>query len=150
MDKFEFAKLIDGQNRRKFPLKEVQQQAKDNELLFIFGRGDDIVEICGVICEEVDGYEGVKFYLTMDKKKEVVYPISADRGESPWGNVYIDQWRPRVEIEAIWQDEEYPSWIIKTELPHATFMLVDEDSDFCQGIVLEKKQIIQELSKQVG
>lgn len=96
--------------------KELIAEAKDNGLVVIFGASDDLMEFEGMICEEVDCYEGGTAYLNKDglcKKKDAT-----------------------AKIKAIWAPEEPDcSWIYKTDLPHATFDIFEDGELYCKGLV---------------
>lgn len=41
-----------------------------------------------------------------------------------------------VGIEAIWSPDEIDaSWLIKTDIPHATFDILEDGDLFCRGVV---------------
>lgn len=40
-------------------------------------------------------------------------------------------------VEAVWHDDGNPCWTYETDIPHATFDIVEGDEVFCRGIVFE-------------
>lgn len=98
------------------------QQAKSNSLVIVYGGSDDLMEMSGALSEE--GYAPGYFFL--DKKGLLDINASA-RIE------YAPQVQHKV-IKALWCSSEY-SWTYETEIPHATFDIMEGNEKYCRGIV---------------
>jgi len=130
--------------------KELLQIAKENDLVVFVGESDDIITIAGAIVDEVYGkvllvkpgelvllehedtpepFDGV--YLKPSSYGAI--NIEDDEGENPTGN----------EVAGIFGHD---GWAFKTELPHATFNVIDDDDEpgeiQCVGIVIDLKDLI--------
>lgn len=111
--------------------KEVQAQAKDAGLIIIFGASDDLMEFRGAIHDEVECYNGGTALL--DRKGLVQRDEDAEDEEIA---DYVIRKRTSRPVEAVWGKEGY-SWIYRTEAPHATFEVVEDDDNYCRGIVID-------------
>lgn len=127
MDLKEFAKMIDGK-QYGYPqfTKEELQIAKDNGFVIVCGASDDLMEFEGAITSEGDCYDGGTVWFN----KDGVIDAPAVVGDRC--------------IEALWCDPDAKdengrqiTWTYKTDIPHETFMIYEDDEVYCQGIVFE-------------
>jgi hypothetical protein len=117
----ELAIQIDGRQYRHEMTKEIVQLAKDNNLVIVYGASDDLMEMRGEIDDEFDCWNGGKFCVNKSKDKLRV-------SKSPGKTNYI---------EAVWCSDEFEgiSWTYKTDIPHATFDIMEDGEKYCIGIV---------------
>ncbi len=109
MTKEELAAMLNNRAYFYETTPEIERLAKDNNLLIVFGNGDDLCEFCGAIDEEFDCYEG--------------------------GTItHKDLQKP---IEALWCSGRDCSWSYETELPHAEFNIYEGDELYCIGMVVD-------------
>lgn len=119
-------------------------QARDAGLVVIFGRSDDITVLAGAIDEA--------FY---DGKPIMLNPQGALSGLND-GDTYefnnlsdmeacVDQLRYSKPVKAIWHNSpsEY-CWTFETDIPHATFEVIDGEESYCLGIVIDMKDLAVE------
>lgn len=128
MDIKEFAKSLNGREY-KYPqfTKEEIQIAKDNGFVIVYGASDDLMEFDGAIYAEADCYDGGKVYF--DKTGAVL-----DDDDEGFENSKC--------IEAIWSNEvNKAAWSYKTDIPHETFMIYEDELPYCEGIVFNIKDI---------
>lgn len=120
----EYAKILNGReyDYPQFTEEEIQI-AKDNGFVIVYGASDDLMEFDGAICSEAGCFDGGKVYF--DK-------TGATDEEFENGKC----------IEALWCDDdirdEYGAlitWTYKTDIPHETFMIYEDGSSYCRGIV---------------
>lgn len=128
-------------NGREYPFdltREEEASAKALGLIVIFGASDDLMEFRGVFTEEAGAGRGSR-------------PVPFDRdGFLPrWEEVKDDEedaeryFRRKVgikaSIQALWCPEggDGPSWAYKTDLPHATFNVMEDGEVYCRGIVID-------------
>ena len=121
----DFAKMIGGK-QYGYPQfsKEELQIAKDNGFVIVCGASDDLMEFYGAITDEGDCYDGGTVWF--DKERVVDTPATTgDRC-----------------IEALWCDADAKdengnviTWTYKTDIPHETFMIYEDDETYCRGIV---------------
>jgi hypothetical protein len=138
MTKEELAKELDGRMVGSEIDYDEKKAAKESGLVVIFGAGDDLSEFAGAICDEVDCFDGAVVRL---HDKGVVE--SHDECECKFcGYNEIAEKCPTLEI--LWcQTDEY-SWTYKTDLPHATFDIMDDEGDdrkYCRGIVIDVRDL---------
>lgn len=141
MNKETLAELINGRSYRDEMYKEEEQIAKESGLIVIFGASDDLIEFRGAILDEIDAYNGTHFIIAtlgteipVDEdegiyrkaKKLEVFPIEEE-----------SQTR-KNRLEAIWSPEELKcSWLIKTDLPHSSFDIMEDGELYCRGLIIE-------------
>lgn len=114
-------------------INALEQEAKTNGFVIVYGCSDDLVELAGAISDEVDAYEGVTFYLTQNGVK--LFDRDCEQKRCP----YIESDKKYLAaIEALWgvPDSEY-SWQYNTEIPHETFDVMEDGEKYCQGIVFK-------------
>lgn len=152
MKKEEFAQLLNGR-QYGFDIfdmldEEQQLQIEKNELLVCFGYQDDTLELRGIIFEEteISRYtEGENVYIYKNKDKEFTFLHESDYDElsdifNQNGGFPISFKMLPIKIQ--WHPEELDcSWLITTEIPHATFDIMKKEKLYCRGIVLELKDI---------
>lgn len=137
----ELAALINGREYMNEITKPEEAEAKASGLVVIFGYSDENVELRGALHDEISAYEGRAFALTSagilakwDRHEE-----KNKAGAMEW---FEKSRLPSVEIEAIWDKDGY-SWTYKTELPHATFDIMEDGEKFCRGIVFRLSDLSQ-------
>lgn len=125
MDKKELAALLDG---RQY-LEEINpleaEAAKENGLVVVFGYSDDNIEFRGAIDDEWGAWEGGTIWAYKSGH--------AERSGNLFGIC--------KKIEAVWADDAAPAWTYKTEIPHETFRIYEDDDLFCIGIIFSLQDI---------
>jgi hypothetical protein len=104
-------------------------------LVVVFGYSDDNAEFRGAINDEVGCYDGGTLLIIRDS----VHQFDADHARScecPYCG-YAEAVKSAARIEAIWGKDGY-SWTYRTEIPHATFDIMEDGEKFCRGIVFER------------
>lgn len=136
MTKEQLAAQINGREYRDEITKSEEQTAKDNNLVVVFGASDDLMEFRGAIYDEMGAWEGTTVYLI--KKKGIWTLVDEEQHHSllstmeelgvevPQSWVITAEWAP-----------EGPecSWLIATDIPHATFDIMEDGELYCRGIV---------------
>lgn len=114
----EFAQRLGIREYDRELSKEEEKFALANGLVVIFGASDDLIELRGAIYGEFYAFNGGQCYVTKDGKVSEE-PI-------PGG----------VKIEAEWNsDYNLPTWTYKTDIPHETFMVMDDGDTYCRALV---------------
>lgn len=106
-----------------------EKAAMDNGLIVVFGYSDDCTEFRGAIYEEAGGGE-IEFTKSGVFKDEEDTEV-LEKYDNP---ITFNK------IEAVWGPEDrksnvYASWIYKTQIPHATFDIMEDGELYCRGIV---------------
>lgn len=124
MDIKEFAQVLDSR-QYGYPqfTKEELEIAKENGFVIVCGASDDLMEFYGAITDEGDCFDGGTVWFNRERVTDG--PITtAERC-----------------IEALWCKEDDITWTYKTDIPHETFMIYEDDEKYCRGIVFDIKNV---------
>ncbi len=140
MTKEQFAEMLDGREVGDEMTDSESALAKQFGLLIAFGASDDLIELRGVVIDEVNAYDGGEAYVT--KAGKLVEPLEDESDIEvleKYGVLDIVQKAHlgAIKIVGAWCEEEPYSWTFTTEEPHATFDILEEGEKFCRGIVLQ-------------
>jgi hypothetical protein len=138
MTKEECAEKLDGIGYGDFDDSSAEWlNAKENNLVVVFGYSDDNMELRGAIDEEIGCYNGATVILT----KDGIF----DNFECEEGCKYFKQAQQSATasgktIRAVWCPKDangkvIASWAYETDIPHAVFNVVEYDEIYCKGIV---------------
>jgi len=134
MTKETLAKRLNGREIGDEIAQAEEQEAKLAGLVVAFGASDDLMELRGAICDEAGCYDGGDLFLD----KEGLVPSERD---DRWTDAEMERYLVRKKtarkITAVWCGEDPYSWTFKTDIPHATFEIVEGDEKYCRGIVFE-------------
>ena len=118
MELKEFATML---NNREYDYpqftKEELRIAEENGFVIVCGASDDLMEFYGAIRSEGDCFDGGTVWFN----KDGVIDAPTTTGDKS--------------IEALWCKEDDVTWTYKTDIPHETFMIYDQDEKYCRGIV---------------
>jgi hypothetical protein len=103
-------------------------------LVAVYGESDDLMEFCGAINDEISAYNGTTAYLDGNGLIE----NECSNEECP--HFAIRKMHAKS-IEALWCDEENVSWTFRTDIPHETFEIMEDDEVFCRGIVFRLSDV---------
>jgi hypothetical protein len=149
MNKEQFAELLNGRQYRDEITKDEEKLAKENGLLVCFGASDDLLEFRGIVYDEVGAYDGGSALLVKKKggKIDIMSEDDFKEVQEIMDDKELDFELPKVEVVAEWcPDDLECSWRIKSDLPHATFDIMEDGELYCRGIIIEKSVIEQVLS----
>lgn len=127
MTKEEWAKLLNGREYRHEITRQETEQALFEDMVIIFGASDDLVEIVGVVNDELGCFEGGSFYFN---DRGLVLNIC----DSPYCPHFIEAKNAASKVVAVWDQDGY-SWTYETDIPHATFDIMEDGEKYCRGIV---------------
>jgi len=123
--------MLDGREMGNETTGEERKQAGELGFVVVFGYSDDNAEFRGYINDEVGCYEGTEIFLNKDG-------IFEECGEEC---KYSKTAKEKCKvIKAIWDKEDY-SWIYETDIPHATFDIMEDGEKYCRGIVFDIKSL---------
>jgi hypothetical protein len=142
MTKEELAAHLDG---RMYPHRfapTVIAEATASRLVVITGASDDIMSFEGAIDDELGACDGTTARIT----PAGLLPDwdSVDRDDKAAVKSYFEMERAGVvEVHAVWSPKDEPtlSWRFATDLPHATFELLEDDEVYCRGIVISMADV---------
>ena len=107
--------------------------AQSSGLIILCGASDDLMEFYGARREEIGCYDGGFAYV--DQTGVLPDPDCLDDYDSEAGQDYHQRKPNAKSIEALWCKEDGYSWTYKTDIPHATFEVVEDGEPYCRGIV---------------
>lgn len=123
----EMAARLNGREYRDEMTWADIQEAKVAGLVVVFGASDDLIEFRGAIDAEGGAYGGTTAYVT----HAGLLLNDCDNDRCP----HFKKLEARAAtIEAKWDCEGY-SWVFETEIPHATFEILEDGEKYCRGIV---------------
>jgi len=121
-------------NGREYPFdltKEEQAQAKAAGLVVIFGASDDLMEVRGIENDEI----GAPGEALIDAKGLLPGRDNID------DDVTLKDFFAREplarKVEALWAAEDDTSWTYRTDVPHATFDVMEDGMVYCRAIVID-------------
>lgn len=123
----ELAALLNGRAYGEEISDAEEKQAKDAGLVVVFGASDDLMEFRGAVSDEVGAYKGNDAFFT---KAGLLRSLCSDE-ECPY---FAEKQDAATYIAAKWHDGGIP-WTYETEIPHATFDIMEDDEKYCRGIV---------------
>ena len=127
----EFAKLLDGREYgNEITLSEIEK-AKELGFVVVYGYSDDNTEFEGAFCEEVGTWDDSEIYLDKDGIFEEC------ENECKYSELAKNKCKV---INALWGRDGY-SWTYETDIPHATFDIMEDGEKFCRGIVFELAEV---------
>jgi hypothetical protein len=121
--------------------KQEELIAEESGLIVIFGASDDLIEFRGAIYDEIDAYDGTDFIIATPGTE-----ISVDENEETYRKakeleaVSIEERSStkKNRFSALWSPEELEcSWLIKTDLPHVSFNIMEDGELYCRGLIIE-------------
>jgi hypothetical protein len=123
------ADVLDGREYRDEITTDEKRTAKAAGLVVVFGASDDLMEFEGAICEEVDCYDGGTAWVDADGV------LSRDDDDSDEQIAdYVRRRKMARKIDAVWARDGF-SWTYRTDIPHATFVIMEDGEPYCRGIV---------------
>jgi hypothetical protein len=139
MNKEELAKLLDGSEYPFRLNREIGDQAKEDDLLVIYGMSDDLMELYGAIRDEYGCFDGGSFMID---DQGILLPWDEGEYEDEESAEQYFKRKPKAKmLEALWCEEEEYSWTYKTDIPYACFDIVEDGEKYCRGIVIDLKDL---------
>jgi hypothetical protein len=129
------AERLTGREYRSEISEDEEREAAVARLVVIFGASDDLVELRGAIDDEVGAYDGTTLRITPDAELLGDWE-DVDQNDEDAAEAYFRRKLAGTrEITALWAAEDAYSWTFATEIPHATFEVVEDGEPYCRGIV---------------
>lgn len=128
-----FAALLNGREMGEEIYGSECSLAKRVGLVVLFGYSDDNAEFRGAIHDEIGCCDGGT--IIVSKRGVVTPPCKLEREVlAKFGVLEVVQSSGK-EIEARWCKDAGYSWTYATDIPHATFDIMEDGEKFCRGIV---------------
>ena len=145
----EIAEQLNGSEYPLEPSKDIQQCAKENGIVIVFGASDDLMELRGAIYDEGSCYDGGTFVLD----KGGFIPISTegefedDQHPQTVGEAraLCDRFDNSIHVTAIWNPQDIEgleaSWAYgvagPTPLEYESFLVMEDGDVYCRGLVFK-------------
>ena len=126
------AGLLTGREYGKEMLKEEEMQAKAAGLVVIFGASDDLMEFRGFVDDE----RGAPTIALLDAKGLLPFREDIQHDDDALKDYFARAPLVRA-VDALWGKEDGYSWTYRTDVPHATFEIVEDGEPYCRGIVID-------------
>lgn len=123
----EAADVLTGREYRDEIPKGFAKTLSDAGLVAIYGASDDLMEIEGAASDEFGAYNGGEAFFT----KEGLLTSKCANERCPY---HEEQAEKASRIEALWDVDGF-SWRYKTDIPHAKFVIFEDEEPYCEGIV---------------
>lgn len=126
-------KKLNGCDYRNEITDELAAEAKERGLVIVFGASDDLMEFRGAIYDEVGAYDGGSAFVT----ENGLVTNECEDEDCPY---FEKEMAKAQEIKAVWCPRDgggnvYASWVIKTNIPHASFDVMEDGELYCRGLV---------------
>jgi hypothetical protein len=140
MTKEELAAKLNGREYDEEMTTEEEAEAKASGLVVIFGASDDLMELRGAIDDEIGGMDTA--YLTpkglpLNKCKNDRCPYFAELREGIKDKVTGVWTDDSDDDEGYADDDKRYRFVYKTDMPHASFDIMDNGQTYCRGIVVD-------------
>lgn len=139
MDNMTAKELAQQLHGEEYPLhipKTLTDAAKQNRLVIVYGASDDLMEFEGAIYDEVGAYEGTTVRIDSEGLLPDFEQIDKDQSDSKDKlREYFKRENGGREIEALWYKNPDTSWTYKTDIPHETFDVMEDEDIYCRGII---------------
>lgn len=147
MTKDQLAILLDGNEPVDEMTREQERIAAENNLLVLFCRANDMLEMRGAIHGEEDAAGGGDFALILEGEQFSDDDSDAiQRAESNMvmriSDEYDNEDNPRlIRVEWCREDETPLDWSISSNLSRAWFTIGDDDGPFCEALVIDLDEV---------
>ncbi len=132
--KEQFAAMLNGREYGEELVEGDARVAEAAGLIVIYGASDDLIELDGVVSDEVGAYDGTTFKLTATGPLEDW--DDGDKKDKAEAIAWFERDKlPSATIDAKWDHNGY-SWFISADIPFAPFDIMEDGEKFCRGIVI--------------
>lgn len=124
-------------NGSEYPLRtslEIREECRRDGIVIVCGGSDDLMEFSGAIDEEISCYDGGTVYIN----KQGCVENKCEDDDCPYFKILMNN---ATKIEALWCDEPDIAWTYKTDIPHSTFLVHEDDEIYCRGIVFNLSDV---------
>lgn len=147
MKKESLAGLLNGREYGSEIMPDESALAKKHGLVVVYGASDDLCEFDGAIQDEANVYDGGK--IKLDRSGLVPDRSQIDDDDAALKDYFKREPKAAI-IEALWCQEKGYSWTYKTNLPHATFEIMEDGEHYCRGIVIEASSMTVSMNPRVN
>lgn len=120
-----YADELHGNQYRDEGYPELWKKMSQDNCVAVFGASDDLVYFGGAIDDERGARHNHDILIVEDGL--------FDEDECGCKYAELAKKKARV-ITALWDQDGY-SWTYKTDIPHVTFDIMEDDEKYCRGII---------------
>jgi hypothetical protein len=131
----EFAERLNWREYGSELARGESELARQHGLVVAYGASDDLLEFAGAIEDEAGAFGGATVTLDVQGLRPCWDAIKDHASEAEAERFFERRRLPSTTVQAVWHDRGPRSWTIQTDIPHATFLIVEDGEPFCQGIV---------------
>jgi len=131
LSKETLAMALNGREYNSEITDKEAQEAKAAGLVVVFGASDDLMEFRGAIYDECGACDG----STALVDGEGLLPERGQIDDDETLEKFFRRRKTARKIRAIWNNRTLHSWTYETDIPHATFEIVEDGAPYCRGIV---------------
>lgn len=133
--KEELADMINGREYSSEITNDERRLAKENHLVVVFGRGDDYMLLSGATNDEIPAWDGGTAYFN----EHGLLLNECDDDNCPYYKRLIAN---AAKVDAVWGPKDPDcSWLMKSDIPHATFDIFEDGDLYCRGLVFNLKEL---------
>lgn len=130
-------KMLDGRQYRDETTKEIEQFAKDNNLVIVFGCSDDLAEFRGAINDEMGASDERVIYFD----KNSLLNNECDEGDDcPYFKQLLDfrlnNLHDLYQL-TVHQPEDEMFWSYSIDITHLKFEIFRDEEIYCEGIIFD-------------
>jgi len=114
--------------------KELLADAKASGLVIVYGASDDLMEFDGAMTDEVGAFDESEMSLDAEGLIDEWDVLFEGRPNKNRFRRYFEREPKARTIKAFWGRDGY-SWTYETDIPHATFDMMEDGEKYCRGIV---------------
>ena len=130
---------VDKLNGIEYPLNDCEdlfRQAKEDNIVIVFGQSDDLLELTGAIDDEFSAYDGTKIFLNNNG----VIVNKCDDEDCPYFTENIKN--AQFNIQAVWSPQYADTtWEILSNIPHLKFNILEDSDIYCIGIIFDMESL---------
>ncbi len=120
---------------------DLMKLAKGSGLVVAYGFSDDLLEFDGAIYDEIGCYDGGTALIDADGLLPEFESASEDEEAC---RRYFERKPKARAIEAIWDgNADGYAWILRTDIPHEVFAIMEDGAAFSRGIVFALSDLEQ-------
>lgn len=133
LTKEELAARLNGREYGSEITEAEEAEAAAAGLLVVFGASDDLLEFRGAFSDEIGCYEGATVQVA--PTRALPQWDDFDKDDEAEVQQYFADKSVAKPVTATWDAEGY-SWVITSDVPHATFEVMEDGEKYCRGLVL--------------
>lgn len=127
MNAQDLAALLDHRQYGSEITRDESRKAAEHGLVVVYGASDDLIEFEGAISDEQGASDKSLHYLSGDG----LLRSECDEDECP----YFERMKESAKtVQALWDRDGF-SWTYETDIPHASFVVLEDREKYCRGIV---------------